>query len=79
MTRSPGPVFDRRDFLTLTSTGLAAFAVGGLGAAAQAPESAGKQATVEPLSVGYVDGSDRLADLRQPSLAGRPARRGWCR
>ena len=71
MTRSLGPVFDRREFLTLTSTGLAAFAVGGLGAAAQAPASAGKQATVEPLSVGYVDGSDRLADLRQlPWLAG---------
>ena len=69
------PALDRREFLTLTSTGLVAFAVGGSfgGAAAEVRKSAGEETAVEPLSVGYVDGSDRLANLRRlPWQAGVP-------
>jgi hypothetical protein len=82
VTRFSGPTFDRRDFLTLTSTGLVAMAVGSGfgGAAAEVAASTSDQTAAEPLSVGYVAGSNRLADLRRlPWQAGLPGGDGGVR
>lgn len=70
----PAPALDRRRFLTLTSTGVAALSLGGLPRIADAAEAAG------PLSVGYLIDSGDLPSFDalawRPHLAGADPERG---
>jgi hypothetical protein len=68
----PPPRLRRRDFLTLGSAGLLMPLFGNLAWAESLPAAA--EASVQPMSVGYIDGSETFLNLKRlPRKVRRPA------